>query len=178
MNPLNHVAIIMDGNGRWGLKHKNSRNAGHKAGLNTVEKIIKETLKNKVKFLRCLTNKKYRLKNKKVFLEGRRLVDEALNSLVDFETIWLTKSAFENSMNAELINKIRTKKILLDEISNIDLHDLSDTENSQGIIAEIDINKFITSSLDDIANDNLLILDGISDPGNLGAILLLFLCHF
>ena len=51
MNPLKHVAIIMDGNGRWGLKHKNSRNAGHKAGLKTVEKIIKETIKNKVKFL-------------------------------------------------------------------------------------------------------------------------------
>jgi len=51
MNPLNHVAIIMDGNGRWGLKYKNYRNAGHKAGLNTVEKIIKETIKNKIKFL-------------------------------------------------------------------------------------------------------------------------------
>ena len=51
MNSLSHVAIIMDGNGRWGLKNKNSRNAGHKAGLNTVEKIIKETIKNKIKFL-------------------------------------------------------------------------------------------------------------------------------
>ena len=51
MNPLNHVAIIMDGNGRWGLRHKNSRNAGHKEGLNTVEKIIKESIKRKVKFL-------------------------------------------------------------------------------------------------------------------------------
>ena len=51
MNPLNHVAIIMDGNGRWGLKNKNSRNAGHKAGLNSVEKIIKETIKHNVKFL-------------------------------------------------------------------------------------------------------------------------------
>tara|TARA_A100001015_G_scaffold44382_1_gene48786 strand:- start:1205 stop:1879 length:675 start_codon:yes stop_codon:yes gene_type:complete len=51
MNPLNHVAIIMDGNGRWGLKNRNSRNAGHRAGLNTVEKIIKETIKNKIKFL-------------------------------------------------------------------------------------------------------------------------------
>ena len=39
MNPLNHVAIIMDGNGRWGLKNKNSRNAGHKAGLKTVETV-------------------------------------------------------------------------------------------------------------------------------------------
>ena len=35
-----HVAIIMDGNGRWGLKKKNSRNFGHKKGLETVEKII------------------------------------------------------------------------------------------------------------------------------------------
>ena len=51
MNPLRHVAIIMDGNGRWGLKHKNSRNAGHKAGLKTVEKIIKETIKNRIKQL-------------------------------------------------------------------------------------------------------------------------------
>ena len=51
MNPINHVAIIMDGNGRWGLKHKNSRNAGHRAGLNTIEKIIKETIKHKIKHL-------------------------------------------------------------------------------------------------------------------------------
>jgi len=51
MNPLNHVAIIMDGNGRWGLKYKNSRNAGHKAGLETVEKIIKSTIKHNIKFL-------------------------------------------------------------------------------------------------------------------------------
>ena len=51
MNPLNHVAIIMDGNGRWGLKNANSRNAGHKAGLKTVEKIIKQTLKQNIKYL-------------------------------------------------------------------------------------------------------------------------------
>tara|TARA_B100001093_G_scaffold414862_1_gene405091 strand:- start:5071 stop:5715 length:645 start_codon:yes stop_codon:yes gene_type:complete len=41
----------MDGNGRWGLKNKNSRNAGHKAGINTVEKIIKGTIRNNIKFL-------------------------------------------------------------------------------------------------------------------------------
>ena len=51
MNPLDHVAIIMDGNGRWGLKNKNSRNDGHRAGLKTVEKIIKVTLKNDINFL-------------------------------------------------------------------------------------------------------------------------------
>ena len=51
MNPLNHVAIIMDGNGRWGLKYKNSRNAGHKEGIKTVEKIIKYSINQKIKFL-------------------------------------------------------------------------------------------------------------------------------
>ena len=51
MNPLNHVAIIMDGNGRWGLRNRNSRNAGHKAGLSTVEKIIQESLRQKIKYL-------------------------------------------------------------------------------------------------------------------------------
>ena len=51
MNPLKHVAIIMDGNGRWGLKYKNSRNAGHKEGLNTVQRIINESINLKIKFL-------------------------------------------------------------------------------------------------------------------------------
>ena len=51
MNPLNHVAIIMDGNGRWGLKNKNSRNAGHKEGLKTVESIIHTSIHNEIKFL-------------------------------------------------------------------------------------------------------------------------------
>ena len=51
MNPINHVAIIMDGNGRWGLKHKKTRNEGHKSGLSTVEKIIKETIKQKINYL-------------------------------------------------------------------------------------------------------------------------------
>ena len=48
MNPLKHVAIIMDGNGRWGLKHYNSRNKGHRAGLKTVETIIKASIKKKI----------------------------------------------------------------------------------------------------------------------------------
>ena len=51
MNPIKHVAIIMDGNGRWGIKKKKSRNFGHKQGLKTVEKIIIESLKNNIKYL-------------------------------------------------------------------------------------------------------------------------------
>ena len=55
MNPVNHVAIIMDGNGRWGIKHKNSRNAGHRAGLYTVESVIDECLKISIKYLTLYT---------------------------------------------------------------------------------------------------------------------------
>ena len=51
MNPIKHMAIIMDGNGRWGLKHKNSRNLGHKEGLKTVEMVMKYCVKKKIKFL-------------------------------------------------------------------------------------------------------------------------------
>ena len=51
MNPLKHVAIIMDGNGRWGVKHFNSRNKGHKAGLETVETVIKVALKKNIPYL-------------------------------------------------------------------------------------------------------------------------------
>ena len=51
MNLLRHVAIIMDGNGRWELKNKKSRNAGHKQGLNAVEKIIKASIEQKIKYL-------------------------------------------------------------------------------------------------------------------------------
>ena len=51
MNPIKHVAIIMDGNGRWGIKHKKSRNLGHKQGLKTVENIIRASIKNKIKYL-------------------------------------------------------------------------------------------------------------------------------
>ena len=51
MNPIKHVAIIMDGNGRWGIKHKGTRNAGHKAGLSSVESVIEECIKEEIKYL-------------------------------------------------------------------------------------------------------------------------------
>ena len=55
MNPVKHVAIIMDGNGRWGVKHKQSRNAGHRAGLNTVDLIINHCINHRIEFLTLYT---------------------------------------------------------------------------------------------------------------------------
>ena len=61
MNSLKHVAIIMDGNGRWGLKYKKSRNLGHKEGLKTVEKIIKETADNNPQLVKDYKNGKQKV---------------------------------------------------------------------------------------------------------------------
>jgi len=55
MNPIKHVAIIMDGNGRWGIKHKGLRNSGHREGLNTIEKVIDVCLKEKIRYLTLYT---------------------------------------------------------------------------------------------------------------------------
>ena len=55
MNPIKHVAIIMDGNGRWGIKHKGSRNLGHRAGLQTVETVIEVCIKEKIRYLTLYT---------------------------------------------------------------------------------------------------------------------------
>ena len=45
MNKLNHVAFIMDGNGRWGEKRKRGRNFGHLNGVETVKKVVKHSIK-------------------------------------------------------------------------------------------------------------------------------------
>ena len=55
MNFPEHVAIIMDGNGRWGIKKKKSRNYGHSQGVKTVEKIIEEATSHNIKFLTLYT---------------------------------------------------------------------------------------------------------------------------
>ncbi len=55
MNKLSHVAIIMDGNGRWGLKRKGSRNYGHIQGIKTAETIIKLSVRNRIPFLTLYT---------------------------------------------------------------------------------------------------------------------------
>ena len=105
MNPLNHDAIIMDGNGRWGLKNKNSRNAGHKAGLKVVEKIIKETIRRKIKFLTLYA----------FSTENWKRPKKEINYLFNLLEIFLTKNLKKlNKQNIKiniLGNKNFTKKL-------------------------------------------------------------------
>ena len=111
MNPIKHVAIIMDGNGRWGIKRGKSRNFGHKAGIRTVEKIIKESLKKRIRYLTLyafstenwkrpkneinylfslldsfLSSKIEELNNKKIklYIIGKKKFNKKLNKLLNF----------------------------------------------------------------------------------------------
>ena len=111
MNPIKHVAIIMDGNGRWGIKKKKSRNYGHKEGIKVVERIIKESLKRKIKYLTLyafstenwkrpkkeidylfslldnfLSNKIKELNKKKIkfFVIGKKKFNKNLNNLLNY----------------------------------------------------------------------------------------------
>ena len=111
MNLIKHLAIIMDGNGRWGIKHKKSRNLGHKEGLKTVEMVLKESIKKKIRFLtlyvfstenwkRPINEKKYLFRllenylndkleeldnnNIKIKIIGKKIFSKKLNKLLDY----------------------------------------------------------------------------------------------
>jgi len=101
MNPLNHVAIIMDGNGRWGLKHKNSRNAGHKAGLKTIQKIINESLKNNIRYLTLYT----------FSTENWKRPKEEIKFLFNLLDVYLTKKLNELHKNNIKLKIIGNKKL-------------------------------------------------------------------
>ena len=105
MNQINHVAIIMDGNGRWGIKKYKSRNLGHKEGLSTVEKIIKESIKKKIKFLTLFA---FSTENWK---RPKKEVNFLFNLLENFLRNKIDKLN-ENKIKLKIIgNKIPSKKL-------------------------------------------------------------------
>jgi len=109
MNPINHVAIIMDGNGRWGLNHNGSRNSGHRAGLVTVEKILKESIRNKIKHLTLYTFSTDNWKRPK------KEVDFLFNLLENF----LSKKIGKLVNNGIKLKIIGDKKLLSQKLRNI-----------------------------------------------------------
>ena len=114
MNPIQHVAIIMDGNGRWGIKNKNSRNLGHKAGLLAVEKIIQSSIKNKVQFLTLYA----------FSTENWKRPKKEINYLFSLlENFLLNKISDLNSKNIKL--KVIGKKNFSKKLNNL----LSKSEN-------------------------------------------------
>ena len=111
MNPINHVAIIMDGNGRWGLKNKKSRNLGHRAGLNTVESIIKQSIKKKIKHLTlyAFSTENWKRPKKEVYFLFSLLEEFLLNKTKDLHKQGIK---FKVIGNKKPFSKKLLKKIL------------------------------------------------------------------
>tara|TARA_B100001765_G_scaffold175783_1_gene118677 strand:+ start:73 stop:717 length:645 start_codon:yes stop_codon:yes gene_type:complete len=98
----------MDGNGRWGIKHKKSRNLGHKEGLKTVEKIIKASIKNKIKYLTLYA----------FSTENWKRPKKEINFLFNLlENFLLSKISEFNKQNIKL--KIIGKKIFSKKINTL-----------------------------------------------------------
>ena len=111
MNPLKHVAIIMDGNGRWGLKYKNSRNAGHKEGVNTVQKIIKASLKNKIKYLTlyAFSTENWRRPKKEIDYLFNLLEEFLLNKIEDLHKQNIKLKILGSKKFSSKLNKLLNK---------------------------------------------------------------------
>ena len=112
MNKLDHVAIIMDGNGRWGLKKKKTRNYGHLKGLKSVEEVIKASIKNNISFLTLYT----------FSTENWQRPESEVNFLFDLIRKSLKRSLKKIIKQGIKINVLGKKKGLPDDIKKtIDL---------------------------------------------------------
>lgn len=130
MNELNHIAIIMDGNGRWGLKKKNSRNYGHLKGLKTVETIIKSSVDKKIPFLTLYT----------FSTDNWKRPESEINFLFDLIRKALKKNLKKITKQGIKINIIGKKKNLpKDIIKTIKLIEAR-TYNNKGIVLNIALN--------------------------------------
>ena len=107
MNQLNHIAIIMDGNGRWGLKKKKNRNYGHLKGLKAVEEVIKAAIKNKIPYLTLYT----------FSTENWRRPRKEVNFLFDLIRSSLTKNIKKIIKKGVKVNIIGKKKGLPNDIN-------------------------------------------------------------
>ena len=126
MNLVKHVAIIMDGNGRWGLKYKKSRNLGHREGLKTVEKIIEETLKKKIKYLTLFA----------FSTENWKRPKKEINFLFNLLEEFLIKKTNELNKNQIKLNIIGNKKMFSKKLKKI----LSNSEQKTKYNKKLQIN--------------------------------------
>ena len=130
MNNLNHIAFIMDGNGRWGLKKKGSRNYGHLEGVKTVQKIVKASMEFKIPIISFYVFSSENWKRPK----------SEVNYLFN-----LIKIYFKKEINSIVKNKIRinilgrTKKLPL-EIKDTLISTVKKTTKNEKLIINLAIN--------------------------------------
>ena len=126
MNPIKHVAIIMDGNGRWGIRNKGSRNLGHRAGLKTIELIIAETIKQKISHLTLFTFSTENWKRPKKEISY-------LFGLLENFLLKKTEILIKNKITLKVIGNKKKFSVNLQKL-------LSKTEEKSPIVSRLQIN--------------------------------------
>ena len=168
MNHLYHVAIIMDGNGRWGLKNKNSRNAGHRAGLKTVEKIIKETVKNKIKFLTlyAFSTENWKRPKKEINFLFNLLENFLLNKISDLNKQKIKLKIIGNINKFPKSLKVKLKNIekLTKKNEKIQINIALNYGSKEELIKTIKKLKYLSLKINEKNISNNLFTKGIPDP--------------
>ena len=130
MNPLSHVAFIMDGNGRWGKKKKKNRNYGHLKGVETVKKIVKASIKIKIPILTFYVFSSENWKRPK----------EEINYLLKLIKIYFLKEIKNIQKQGIKLNILGELDKLSPEIRNVLKKSVSVTNKNKNIIVNLAIN--------------------------------------
>ena len=128
---------------------------------------------SQIKYLRSLHNKKYRQKEKKIILEGKKLINQVLNSNTKIECVWLSHAFIESTSGQELKLKLSKKNINWEVASEKSIARVCESKNNQGLVAISPLPEF--NKINPFPNQAIY-LDGISDPGNMGTILRSAIC--
>ena len=163
-----HVAIIMDGNGRWGLKKKNSRNYGHKQGLKAVEKIITAAIKNNTKYLTLFVfsteNWKRPIKEiNYLFYLLSNYIDKEINNLIK-KKIKIKIIGNIRQFPSNLKSKIKKVEKLTKFNTKIQINMALNYGSRQELISAFKKLKKKSLIIDELNINNNLYTKGIPDP--------------
>ena len=130
MNKINHIAIIMDGNGRWGKKKKKSRNFGHLNGIKVIEKLVKDSIKIKVPILTFYTfsTENWRRPKKEI---------NFLFKLIDYYFIKEINNLVKNNIKINIIGNV---KILPEKVKLRLIESMNRTKKCKKILINLAIN--------------------------------------
>ena len=130
MNPLNHVAFIMDGNGRWGKKRNKGRNYGHIKGVDTLKKIVKSSIKIKIPIITfyVFSSENWQRPKKEV-----NFLFKLIKSYFSKEIENVKKQGIKINIFGEL-NKLNS------ELKNVLKKSINLTKNNKKIIVNLAIN--------------------------------------
>ena len=168
MNTPKHVAIIMDGNGRWGIKKKKSRNYGHKEGIKTVDKIIHVAILHKIKYLTLYTfsTENWKRPAKEINFLFKLLesyLDKKLKDLIN-NKIRIKIIGNINKFPAKLKKKLKTTEKITEKNNKIQVNVALNYGSREEIINSIKKIKKLSLSINENNISKNLYTANIPDP--------------